>query len=93
MFRPFSKAEYQRLLTGRKAVVVLDRSASFGAEAPLYQSVKSTIYEVASKPQMGSYVYGLGGRDIAPHHIRQAFEDAFSGNLIVDEERYLGLRE
>ena len=93
MFRPFSKAEYQRLLTGRKAVVVLDRSASFGAEAPLYQSVKSAIYEVASKPQMGSYVYGLGGRDIAPHHIRQAFEDAFSGNLIVDEERYLGLRE
>ena len=93
MFRPFSKEEYQRLLTGRKAVVVLDRSASFGAEAPLYQSVKSAIYEVASKPQMGSYVYGLGGRDIAPHHIRQAFEDAFSGNLIVDEERYLGLRE
>ena len=93
MFRPFSKEEYQRLLTGRKAVVVLDRSASFGAEAPLYQSVKSAIYEVASKPQMGSYVYGLGGRDITPHHIRQAFEDAFSGNLIVDEERYLGLRE
>jgi len=93
MFRPFPNAEYQRLLTGRKAVVVLDRSASFGAEAPLYQSVKSAIYEVASKPQMGSYVYGLGGRDITPHHIRQAFEDAFSGNLIVDEERYLGLRE
>ena len=93
MFRPFSKEEYQRLLTGRKAVIVLDRSASFGAEAPLYQSVKSAIYEVASKPQMGSYVYGLGGRDITPHHIRQAFEDAFNGNLIVDEERYLGLRE
>ncbi|ABS60716.1 pyruvate synthase subunit PorA [Fervidobacterium nodosum] len=93
VFRPFPKAEYQRILNGRKAVVVLDRSASFGAEAPLYETVKSALYEVAVRPQMGSYVYGLGGRDITPAHIRQAFEDAFNGNLIVDEERYLGLRE
>ncbi|HCI29829.1 MAG TPA: pyruvate synthase subunit PorA [Fervidobacterium sp.] len=93
IFRPFPKVEYQRLLNGRKAVVVLDRSASFGAEAPLYQSVKSALYEIAVKPQIGSYVYGLGGRDITPTHIQQAFEDAFKGDLIVDEERYLGLRE
>ncbi|MGB4263584.1 MAG: pyruvate synthase subunit PorA [Fervidobacterium sp.] len=93
IFRPFPKVEYQRLLNGRKAAVVLDRSASFGAEAPLYQSVKSALYEIAVKPQIGSYVYGLGGRDITPTHIQQAFEDAFKGDLIVDEERYLGLRE
>jgi pyruvate ferredoxin oxidoreductase alpha subunit len=93
IFRPFVKSEFQRVLNARKGVVVLDRSASFGAEAPLYEAVKSALYEVAVRPQMGSYVYGLGGRDITPEHIRQAFEDAFKGNLIADEERYLGLRE
>ncbi|MGB9614217.1 MAG: pyruvate ferredoxin oxidoreductase, partial [Fervidobacterium sp.] len=93
IFRPFPKTEYQRILNGRKAVVVLDRSASFGAEAPLYETIKSALYEIAVRPQIGSYVYGLGGRDIMPNHIRQAFEDAFNGNLIADEERYLGLRE
>ncbi|MGC9795742.1 pyruvate synthase subunit PorA [Fervidobacterium riparium] len=93
VFRPFVKAEFQRVLNARKGVVVLDRAASFGAEAPLYEAVKSALYEVAVRPQMGSYVYGLGGRDITPDHIKQAFEDAFKGNLITDEERYLGLRE
>jgi pyruvate ferredoxin oxidoreductase alpha subunit len=93
VFRPFPKKELQELLNGRKAVVVLDRSASFGAEAPLYEAVKSALYNVENKPLIGSYVYGLGGRDIKVDHIKQAFEDAFAGNLNPDEERYLGLRE
>ncbi len=93
MFRPFPKAQIQRYLNGRKAVVVLDRSASFGAEAPLYEAVKSALYNTTLKPQMGSYVYGLGGRDILAGDIRKAFEDAIKGDLIADEQRYLGLRE
>ncbi len=93
MFRPFPKKEIQQYLNGRKAVVVLDRSASFGAEAPLYEAVKSALYEATVKPQLGSYVYGLGGRDILPEDIRKAFMDAIEGNLLVDEQRYLGLRE
>lgn len=69
-------------------------SASFGAEAPLYQSVKSALYEIAVKPQIGSYVYGLGGRDITPLIFSKLSKMyCFKGDLIVDEERYLGLRE
>lgn len=93
MFRPFPKLQIQQYLNGRKGVIVLDRSASFGAEAPLYEAVKSALYNATIRSQMGSYVYGLGGRDILPEHIRSAFEDAISGNLIADEQRYLGLRE
>ena len=73
--------------------MVLDRAASFGAEAPLYEAVKSALYEATIRPRLGSYVYGLGGRDIVPEHIRKAFMDAIEGNLLVDEQRYLGLRE
>ena len=93
MFRPFPKEQIQSILVGRKGVVVLDRSASFGAEPPLYEAIKSALYEAAVRPALGSYIYGLGGRDIKAEEIRKAFEDAINGNLIVDEQRFLGLRE
>jgi pyruvate ferredoxin oxidoreductase alpha subunit len=93
MFRPFPKAEIQRYLTARKAVVVLDRAASFGAEAPLYEAVKSALYEVAVRPLMGSFVYGLGGRDLKPEHVEYAFKRAMALDLVADREEYLGLRE
>jgi len=93
MFRPFPKDEIQRYLTGRKSVVVLDRSASFGAEAPLYEAVKSSLYESASRPLLSSFVYGLGGRDITTENIEEAFEKSISGELVTDHEYYLGLRE
>lgn len=93
MFRPFPKAEIQRYLTARKAVVVLDRAVSFGAEAPLYEAVKSALYEVAVRPLMGSFVYGLGGRDLKPEHVRYALERAMALDLVADKEEYLGLRE
>jgi len=93
MFRPFPKDEVQRYLTGRKSVVVLDRSASFGAEAPLYEAVKSSLYESASRPLLSSFIYGLGGRDITTENIEEAFEKSISGELVTDHEYYLGLRE
>ena len=93
MFRPFPKDEIQRYLTGRKSVVVLDRSASFGAEAPLYEAVKSSLYESASRPLLSSFIYGLGGRDITTENIEEAFEKSISGELVTDHEYYLGLRE
>lgn len=93
MFRPFPKEQVQRYLYGRKSVVVLDRSASFGAEPPLYAEIKSALYEAPAKPLIGSYIYGLGGREILPHHIRHAFETAIKGDLLADEQGYLGLRE
>lgn len=93
MFRPFPKEIIRKYLDGKKGVIVLDRSLSFGAEAPLYSEIKSILYEASSRPAIGSYVYGLGGRDIAPAMLKQAFDDALSGNLNSDEQRYLGLRE
>ncbi|HCZ06177.1 MAG TPA: pyruvate ferredoxin oxidoreductase, partial [Thermotogae bacterium] len=70
-----------------------DRSASFGAEPPLYAEIKSALYEAPAKPLIGSYIYGLGGREILPQHIRHAFETAIKGDLLADEQGYLGLRE
>jgi len=92
LYRPFPKEEIASLLDGRKAVAVLDRAYSIGAEAPLFCEIKSALYDAKVKPQLASYVYGLGGRDTPPSLIRSVFEDLISGN-ISKEEKYLGVRE
>jgi len=93
VFTPFPKKEILEALNGRKAVVVLDRAMSFGKEAPLYSLIRSALYEADKKPLIGSYVYGLGGRDVTPTMLHVAFEDAIKGDLDPYEERYLGLKE
>ncbi|MBC7331774.1 MAG: pyruvate ferredoxin oxidoreductase [Synergistetes bacterium] len=92
LFRPFPGEEIARLLEGKKAVAVLDRAYSIGAEAPLFCEVKSALYDAKARPALASYIYGLGGRDVPPSLIRSVYEDLMSGN-ISKEERYLGVRE
>jgi pyruvate ferredoxin oxidoreductase alpha subunit len=93
VFTPFPKKEIKEALNGKKAVVVLDRAMSFGKEAPLYSLVKSALYDAEQKPKMGSYIYGLGGRDVTTHQLHDAFEDAINDKLELNEQKYLGLRD
>ncbi|KAF2955792.1 pyruvate ferredoxin oxidoreductase [Marinitoga sp. 38H-ov] len=93
VFTPFPKKELLEALEGRKAIMVLDRAMSFGKEAPLYSLIKSALYEAKDRPMIGSYVYGLGGRDVTPTMLKVPFEDALKGDLDPNEERYLGLKE
>ncbi|SHE38657.1 pyruvate ferredoxin oxidoreductase, alpha subunit [Marinitoga hydrogenitolerans DSM 16785] len=93
VFTPFPKKEFLAALDGKKAVMVLDRAMSFGKEAPLYSLIKSALYDAKEKPLIGSYVYGLGGRDVTPEMLSIPFEDAIKGDLDPNEERYLGLKE
>jgi len=96
MFRPFPYEELRSILSGAKAVGVLDRSASFGAMGgPVMLETKAALHggpPVAVK----NYIYGLGGRDITETHIEHAFEElkqpASSGRS-SDEIGLLGVRE
>ncbi|AAY81538.1 pyruvate ferredoxin oxidoreductase [Sulfolobus acidocaldarius] len=55
--RPWSEKEIRENLEGKKGVLVLDRSTSFGRGGPLYIEVKSTIRDTEVK----DIVTGLGG--------------------------------
>ena len=51
VFRPFPVAEIAEALKGVKAVAVLDRSESFGAEGgPLFLEVRSALYDLETRP-------------------------------------------
>jgi len=74
MFRPFPVQLIAEKLAGRKAVCVLDRSASFGGQGgPLYMETRSAMY--GQKVPMHGYIYGLGGRDFDLHQVRTVIEN------------------
>ncbi len=74
VYRPFPSREIVDALSNLKAVAILDRAMSPGAlGGPLFTDVRSSLYESDKKPILVNYIYGLGGRDIAPKHIEEVY--------------------
>lgn len=73
-FRPFPVDEIVEALKNVKAVAVMDKTDSFNAAGgPLFQEVVSAMYGKVSVPAI-NYIYGLGGRDVTTHTIREVFD-------------------
>ena len=96
LFRPFPAEELAKALSHLKAVAVLDRSCSFGAQGgPVFLEVRAALYGGEHIPVAG-YVYGLGGRDVGQNQIRKAYSDLFEiakTGKAKDSLSYLGIRE
>ncbi len=96
-FRPFPAQETVDALAGKRAIAVLDRAMSFGAQGhPLLLEVCTALFQAGSQAKVIDYVYGLGGRDTTPDQIDQAVQGALdvaatgeTGQLV----RYIGLRD
>ncbi len=93
MFRPFPAAYIAEKLAGRKAVAVLDRSASFGGfGGPVFTEVRSAMY--GRQVPVRGYIYGLGGRDFDLGQVAKVIEDlqkvAAGGK--VEDVNLLGVR-
>jgi len=95
-FRPFPYAELAAVLSGVKAVAVMDRSESFGAEGgPLFLEVRSALYDLATRIPVVDYIYGLGGSDVKTELIDRVFNDLSdiaSGAASPSGLVYLGAR-
>ena len=96
VFRPFPVTELAAALSGVKAVAVLDRAESFGAEGgPLFLEVRSALYDSTERPIVINYIYGLGGADVRLELIRDVFGDLADVASGVTEPAglvYLGTR-
>jgi pyruvate ferredoxin oxidoreductase alpha subunit len=95
-FRPFPSAELAEALAGVKAVAVLDRAESFGADGgPLFLEVRSALYDLATRVPVVGYVYGLGGSDVKTELIDRVYtdlSDVASGQAVPFGPVYLGAR-
>jgi pyruvate ferredoxin oxidoreductase alpha subunit len=92
-FRPFPVEYVAEKLAGRKAVCVLDRSASFGGQGgPLFMEVRSAMYGL--QVPVHGYIYGLGGRDFDLGQVATVIQDlqkvAAGGD--VNQINLLGIR-
>lgn len=90
LFRPFPYQKMAAAMAGMKRVAVLDRSLSFGADAPLLAEVKISLAESKKKPELQSCIFGLGGRDIGVEEISIIFEELGQG--ISAEPKWIDLR-
>ena len=95
LFRPFPAEAVRQALSGKKAVVVLDRNCSFGHHGIFHQEVKSALYDLppARQPVVRGIVAGLGGRDITPEDIEQMLLLAWKRQLPRPSTWWTGLPE
>ncbi|RLE04698.1 MAG: pyruvate ferredoxin oxidoreductase [Candidatus Aminicenantes bacterium] len=97
VFRPFPFKELAEVLKDKKAVAVLDRCVTPGAEtAPVATEVKAALFAYEKRPFVVNYVYGLGGRDIKIEHFQEVARklmEIAETNRVEQPFGYLNLRE
>jgi pyruvate ferredoxin oxidoreductase alpha subunit len=95
LWRPFPTQELRQATRQADVLLVLDRCISFGAQAPVYSEVSSALYQGKKRPQIFSFIGGLGGRDISveefEYMIDRGFEILEKGSK--EEFEMIGCRE
>ncbi len=75
LFRPFPVEEIKKAVGDTPVLGVMEKCISFGAPAsPLMEELMTAYYQDAERPMMADYVVGLGGRDVSPDAIREAYK-------------------
>lgn len=97
VFRPFPMEEIAQALSHVKAVAVMDKCEGMSASGgPLFAEVRSALYDVATRPLMINYVYGLGGRDVRVEDIEFVYDrldEVVAAGEPGEVYRFLGVRE
>lgn len=76
VFRPFPADELAQVLSGLKAVAVMDKAESFSDNGgPLFADTTTAMYDLKDRPLAVNYVYGLGGRDFRVEDAAYIFDE------------------
>lgn len=78
LFRPFPWQEMAAALKHVKAVAVLDRADSMSAfGGPMFNEVRSALYDMDTRPKVFGRTYGLGGRDYKVKDAVSVYEELY----------------
>lgn len=96
LWRPFPFDELRQAVARAQLLIVLDRALSFGGPTgPVCSEVQAALYPLKTKPEVISFVGGIGGRDISV----AAFEDLIRRGMVkasqgrLDELEMIEVRE
>jgi len=96
-FRPFPTQDILNALEAVKALAVMDRSHSFGAQGgPIFHEIRHSLYDASIRPHTVNYIYGLGGRDMPQDLIHQIYKDlqrTLETKRVERLVQFIGVRE
>ncbi len=72
VYRPFPSSRIVEFLSGMKTVTFFEKDVSYGYQGALAMDAKAAMYDSKSRPEISSYVVGLGGRDVRPEQLADA---------------------
>ncbi|MGD2086765.1 MAG: pyruvate ferredoxin oxidoreductase [Candidatus Aminicenantes bacterium] len=97
VYRPFPYQELKETLSDLDCIAILDRVFNPGTlGGPLYNEIRSALYDARQKPLVFPYIYGLGGRDLGVKDIVGIFKEIkekSEKDEFIFEVKYIGLRE
>ena len=74
-FRPFPKEKLTAAIGASKAkMIIVIEKTHFGA---LFDEVRSSLYDLESRPSILGFGIGINGRDVMPYNIVDLFEQGF----------------
>ncbi len=76
LYRPFPGEEITELAAGKKGIIVVDRSGSFGHGGPLASDLRASLYHAEDRPPVVGFIAGLGGRDVRVRDLKAIFRSA-----------------
>ncbi|WP_300455453.1 pyruvate synthase subunit PorA [Desulfobacula sp.] len=81
LFRPWPIQRLARVLKGKKAIGILDRSLCFGwGCGPLHMETKAIIPTIGEFIPMLGFIDGLANMDITKEHIDKMIDDIYSAS-------------
>jgi 2-oxoisovalerate ferredoxin oxidoreductase alpha subunit len=69
VYRPYPIEEILKLAENARMISTIDRHISFGMEGFLASETKAALYDQKDRPMIGSFIAGLGGRDVTAESI------------------------
>ncbi|ETR70816.1 MAG: Pyruvate synthase subunit porA [Candidatus Magnetoglobus multicellularis str. Araruama] len=91
MFRPFPVQHVRNVLQHAEKVIVLDRNCSFGVGGIFAQEIRAALYACDRRPEIYSYISGLGGRDVTVDHFIEMFERTTKAHKPEKNSVWIGL--
>jgi pyruvate ferredoxin oxidoreductase alpha subunit len=79
VYRPFPKEDVRDVFRNAKAVVIFEKSISYGYEGGLCSDLKAAFYGTNIKAPIHNYIAGLGGRDVKARELVAAAKDSLAG--------------
>ncbi len=73
VYRPFPDDAIRKALYNADKVAVIERAVSAGANAPIFDEIRSLFYDDSRRPNIRSFIAGIGGRDVTLKHIEKIY--------------------